>query len=80
MSTLVLKQSALDDHARHNTTSFYTAAKIFLMLPEKLPTDFNSLNLESHRLAIVIEMVIACGANAWRRRERAGLKKLLKTS
>lgn len=64
MSTLVQKQSALDDHARHNTTSFYTAAKIFLMLPEKLPTDFNSLNLESHRLAIVIEMVIACGANA----------------
>ncbi len=58
VDALVKKQSALDDHARQNTTSVYTAAEIFPMLPEKLSTDFTSLNYESDRLAIVIEMVI----------------------
>ena len=59
VDALVKKQTAIDDHARHNTTSVYTAAEIFPMLPERLSTDFTSLNFESERLAIVIEMVIA---------------------
>ena len=59
VEALVKKQTAIDEHARHNTTSVYTAAEIFPMLPEKLSTDFTSLNFESERLAIVIEMVIA---------------------
>ena len=59
VDALVKNPSAIDDHARHNTTSVYTAAKIFPMLPEKLSTDLTSLNDESDRLAIVIEMVIA---------------------
>jgi Exoribonuclease R len=59
VEAVVKKQSALDDHAKHNTTSVYTAAQIFPMLPEKLSTDLTSLNYESDRLAIIIEMVIA---------------------
>ena len=59
VDAVVKKQSALDDHACHNTTSVYTAAEIFPMLPEKLSTDLTSLNYESDRLAIVVEMVIA---------------------
>jgi exoribonuclease-2 len=57
VDAVVKKQSALDDYARQNTTSVYTVARIFPMLPEKLSTDLTSLNLESDRLAMVIEMV-----------------------
>src|SRR5262249_24622769 len=39
VDALVTKESALDDHARQNTTSVYTAAEIFPMLPEKLSTN-----------------------------------------
>ncbi|MDH3503666.1 MAG: RNB domain-containing ribonuclease [Nitrospirota bacterium] len=59
VDAVVKKQSALDDHARHNTTSVYTVAETFSMLPEKLSTDLTSLNFESDRLALVIEMVLA---------------------
>src|SRR5678816_1448698 len=43
VDALVSPGSAIDDHARSNTTSVYTAAKIFPMLPEKLSTDLTSL-------------------------------------
>ncbi|OGD21226.1 MAG: ribonuclease II [Candidatus Aminicenantes bacterium RBG_16_63_16] len=58
VDALVKRGSAIDDHARHNTTSVYTAAKIFPMLPEKLSTDLTSLNFNADRLSIVIEMVV----------------------
>ena len=51
--------AAIDLHARHNTTSVYTAATIFPMLPEKLSTDITSLGLAADRQAIVVEMVVA---------------------
>lgn len=59
VGSLVKDGSAIDEHARHNTTSVYTAAKIFPMLPEKLSTDLTSLNFREERLSIVVEMVIA---------------------
>ena len=58
VDALVHNGSAIDEHARHNTTSVYTAGRIFPMLPEKLSTDFTSLNFNEDRLAIVVEMVI----------------------
>ena len=59
VDALVKKSSAIDEHARQNTTSVYTAGKIFPMLPEKLSTDLTSLNYHEDRPVIVIEAVIS---------------------
>jgi exoribonuclease-2 len=58
VDSLVKADSAIDVHARHNTTSVYTAAEIFPMLPEQLSTDLTSLNAGEERLAVVVDMVI----------------------
>jgi exoribonuclease-2 len=59
VDSLVKVGSAIDEHARTNTTSVYTAAQIFSMLPEKLSTGLTSLNEGEERPALVIEMTIA---------------------
>jgi exoribonuclease-2 len=58
VDALVKNGSAIDEHARHNTTSVYTAAMIFPMLPEKLSTNLTSLSFNEDRLSIVVEMVV----------------------
>ena len=58
VDALVARGSPIDDHARGNTTSVYTAAEIFPMLPERLSTDLTSLADGQERLALVIEMIV----------------------
>ncbi len=59
VDALVKTASPIDRHARTNTTSVYTAAEIFPMLPERLSTNLTSLGEGEDRLALVIEMVVA---------------------
>jgi VacB/RNase II family 3'-5' exoribonuclease len=58
VDAIVRPGSPIDDHARGNTTSVYTVAQIFPMLPEKLSTNLTSLGQGQERLAIVIDMTI----------------------
>jgi VacB/RNase II family 3'-5' exoribonuclease len=61
VDAVVKKLSAADRHAMRNTTSVYTAAETFPMLPDILSTDLTSLNYEADRLAVVVEMTINSG-------------------
>jgi exoribonuclease-2 len=58
VDALVPKDSPIDAHAALNTTSVYTPALVFPMLPLELSTDRTSLNPDADRLAIVVDMAI----------------------
>ncbi|MDD4645518.1 MAG: RNB domain-containing ribonuclease, partial [Bacteroidales bacterium] len=75
----VPKATAIDDHAKQNTTSVYTAAEVFPILPEKLSTDLTSLNYRCDRLALVVDMVVSdegavSGSNVYRAMVRSQAK------
>ena len=57
VDALVRKDSAIDGHASRNTTSVYTPAAIFPMLPTELSTDLTSLNEDQDRNALVADVV-----------------------
>lgn len=59
VDALVKPGSPIDEHAQHNTTSVYTSARVFTMLPERLCTDLTSLNPGQDRLAVVVEMAFS---------------------
>jgi exoribonuclease-2 len=59
VDAVVPKGSAIDGHAEHNTTSVYTAAEIFSMLPERLSTDWTSLADGEDRRALVVDITVA---------------------
>ncbi len=57
VDSLVESGGALDGHAGHNTTSVYTAAQVFPMLPDEVSTGLTSLNQGAERSAVVVQMV-----------------------
>ncbi|HEY3049227.1 MAG TPA: RNB domain-containing ribonuclease [Polaromonas sp.] len=59
VDAMVRPGGAVDGHAAVNTTSVYTAAGVFPMLPEALSTDLTSLHEGQERLAVVVDMQVA---------------------
>jgi len=57
VDALVRKDTAIDGHASRNTTSVYTTAAIFPMLPEELSTGLTSLNQDQDRISVVVDMI-----------------------
>jgi exoribonuclease-2 len=58
VDAMVRPGGAVDGHAAANTTSVYTAAVVFPMLPEALSTDLTSLHEGQERLAVVVDMQV----------------------
>ncbi len=59
----VTRGTAIDSHARSETTSVYTGVRVFPMLPTDLSEGITSLNENEDRAAVVIEFTVdAAGA------------------
>lgn len=59
VDALVPRASPVDEHAGTNTTSVYTAARVFAMLPERLSTDLTSLAPDEDRPAVIIDLTVS---------------------
>ncbi len=59
VDALVTRDSPADRRASINTTSVYTVAQTFPMLPERLSTDLTSLVQDAERLSIVIDFTVS---------------------
>jgi VacB/RNase II family 3'-5' exoribonuclease len=58
VDALVSANSNIDKHASQNTSTIYTVAEMFPMLPEQLSTNLTSLRQDADRCALVVDMVI----------------------
>jgi VacB/RNase II family 3'-5' exoribonuclease len=58
VDAVVAARTNIDYHAGKNTSTVYTIAWIFPMLPEKLSTDLTSLSLNSARCSFVVELIV----------------------
>jgi exoribonuclease-2 len=63
VDALVSRDSPVDAHAGLNTTSVYTAARIFPMLPERFSTELTSLVEDEDRHAVVIDLTVAANGS-----------------
>lgn len=58
VDAVMKKGTAVDLHAKHNTTTVYCPTVTFTMIPEELCYDITSLNEGVDRLAVVIDMEV----------------------
>ena len=64
VDSAVARNSPIDRHAEHETTTVYAGIRNFPMLPVRLSTDRTSLNEGETRIAVVIEVTVAAGGPA----------------
>ncbi len=58
VSATVSRNTPIDNHAAHDTTTVYAGVRTFPMLPERLSTDLTSLVEGQDRSAIVVELMV----------------------
>lgn len=66
VDALVPVDSAADRHAAVNTTSVYTPAQVFPMLPERFSTHLTSLNEAEDRFAVVVDITVGADGSVSR--------------
>ena len=54
----VARDTPIDSHAAHDTTTVYAGVRTFPMLPERLSTGLTSLSENEDRAAIVVELLV----------------------
>ena len=59
VDAVIKRDGAIDEHAKNNTTSIYTPAAVFTMLPEKLCFDLTSLKPDIERKAVIVSITYA---------------------